>query len=116
VPWWKVVTSGALRPQDDVQLACQQELHVNVGVSYGVRALLDVAYVDTVNDKGGGEPQPFEETLRFEISKSEPRLVYSLRYLHTVSAILHKKLITTPAFRGDEIASPRRSYGITIDI
>src|SRR3989304_6148387 len=60
---------------------CEQKTLVNVGVSYGVSANLNVAYVGDVQDP-----------LRFEISKTQPMYVYPLRYLHMVPYTPHEEV------------------------
>jgi len=107
--------------QDDVKLNCTSKKLVNTGVSYGVRTLLDVAYVDTVTDKGGGESQPLEETLRFEITKTPPMYLYPLRYLHIVPYSPHEEVRKIPnssvgiqsCIDGDGAKNP--SCGWTLD-
>ena len=76
------------------EINCANKVLVNFGVSYGLRALLDVAYLDTAG-QGGGESQPLEETLGFEITKTKPEYVYSLSYLHTVAYAPHEELRKT---------------------
>jgi hypothetical protein len=78
--------------QADVNLDCRNRVSVTAPVSYGDRAILDIAYIDTVTDRGGGESQLLEDTLRLELSKTPPVLRYPLRYLHTVSFQPHEEL------------------------
>ena len=67
------------------ELTCEQKTLVNVGVSYGVSANLDVAYLG-----------PLSETLRFEITKTEPKYIYPLRYLHIVPYTPHEEVRRVP--------------------
>ena len=74
------------------EINCRNKTLVTAPVSYGDRAMLDIAYHDTVAGPGGGESQPLEEVLRLVVSKTPPVLRYPLRYLHMVSFQPHEEL------------------------
>jgi len=78
--------------QDDIGLTCNPKFNVTAPVSYGDRAMLDIAFFDTVTEPDPGQPQPLEEAIRLVVSKTTPLLRYPLRYLHTVYFYPHEEL------------------------
>jgi len=86
------ITNATECVQDDVQIKCEEKNIVTVPVSFGLEQYLDVAFIGT------GEGHPLEETLRFEITKSAPKLTYPLRYFHTVAYAPHEEVRKVPHF------------------
>jgi hypothetical protein len=56
---------------------CEQKIMLNADVSYGASTNVDVAYIDTVTT-ASGTTTSLEETLTFNITKSQPQWRYSL--------------------------------------
>jgi hypothetical protein len=84
------ITNATECVTDDVKTECAEKSIVTVPVSFGLERYLDVALIGT------GEGHPLEETLRFEITKSAPKLTYPLRYFHTVAYNPHEEVRKVP--------------------
>jgi hypothetical protein len=79
------LSSGVLSCLDNGdEVKCKRKMLMNVEVSYGIRALLDVVYVDTAGDINHVSENPLSPAIRFEIIKDKPKYVYPMRYLHMV--------------------------------
>ena len=57
----------------DTEITCENKMLVNVGVSYGARATLELQYINTVSAQGSTEATTtLEEPLTFTITKTLP--------------------------------------------
>jgi len=96
---------------DDSDITCENRIVITAGVSYGITATLQTAYIDMVTTKGGGQGTVLEDPINFEISKSEPIFVYALRPIDLVG-YPHP----TAPFQSYTIDPPRQSYTVTVTV
>ena len=75
-------------------LDCEKKAVVTIPVSYGMETNMEALSVKQISKDG--EPQTIEETFTISITKSQPRVMYPLRYLHTVSYFPHEEVIKVP--------------------
>ncbi|MHC5060059.1 MAG: immunoglobulin-like domain-containing protein [Planctomycetota bacterium] len=76
---------------DDNDMTCEEKKIVTLGVSYGLEENLEIVVL--ANDPCR---QSLEEAVKVEITKSEPKLIYPLRFLHTVAYYPHEEVIKAP--------------------
>ncbi len=75
-------------------LDCEQVRAVTINVAFGKSVTLDaVTITQAIID---GEPVPIEEAVRLEITKTQPRVIYPLRYRHTVNYYPTEEVIPVP--------------------
>lgn len=71
---------------DEDGLDCDEKMVFTVPVSFGLSATVDA--VITGGPRGG-----LEETIRIEITKTQPELIYPLKHFHTVAYYPHEEVI-----------------------
>jgi hypothetical protein len=77
----------------DGEITCENKMLVNVKVSYGARAMLELQYINSVATSGSQEATTtLEDPLKWTISKTLPTYRYPLRYLHTVPYQPHEEV------------------------
>lgn len=60
----------------DGEITCENKMLVNVGVSYGARAMLELQYINSVATAGSQEATTtLEDPLKLTISKTPPPIV-----------------------------------------
>jgi len=89
---------------------CEMKTLLNIDVSYGASANVDVAYIDTVTT-ASGETTSLEETLTFKITKSQPQWRYSLSAVDLIGSA-HPSY----PFIAYTISAPVQDYTITTNI
>ncbi len=77
---------------------CDKKVIVSTEVSYGIMSTIDAVVVTTIQKDG--EPTPLEETIKIDIEKSRPSLIYPLTYLHTVPYFPYEEVIKVPDVLG----------------
>ena len=69
----------------DTEISCEQKRSVNVKVSYGAGATLELSYINEVAAQGSQEATTsLEDPIRLAITKTLPTYRYPLRYVHSV--------------------------------
>ena len=77
-------------------ISCQEKSIITVPVSYGLLQNLDVVF--TIQSGGSEEPS-LEDVFRVEITKSVPKLMYPLRYFHTVAYYPREEVRKVPSYQ-----------------
>ncbi|MHC4640301.1 MAG: hypothetical protein ACYS32_01560 [Planctomycetota bacterium] len=92
---------GNVKFQDCIQddgLDCEEKMAVTVPVSFGLSQTIDAVTVSSsAMDVGTAA---LEETIRIEITKSQPVLNYPLTHFHTVSYYPHEEVLVEPNTMG----------------
>lgn len=108
---------------NELGLNCENKLSIDTGVSYGIQTTLEGVKGTTIMVNGEPTIGP-DEITNVEITKSQPQLIYPLRFLHRVPYYPHEEAIevqltnstsTTDAMRCEDSANATGIPGQCID-